>query len=45
MNFESNDMNFTQPLDPYQGPRYIELANDNMEKNVYDHLYNMTTRK
>jgi hypothetical protein len=34
MPFESDGMKFTQLLDTYQGPRYIEHANYNMEQNV-----------
>jgi hypothetical protein len=41
MTFESDGMKVTQPLDPYQGPRYIEMTNDNMETDVIDHLYTL----
>jgi hypothetical protein len=43
--FEPDDMKFTQPLDPYQGPWYIERANDNLELDVLDQLNNMTIGK
>jgi hypothetical protein len=36
MTFESDGMKVTQPLDPYQGPRYIEPTDDNMEEDVID---------
>jgi hypothetical protein len=31
MNFESDEMKYTQPLNLYQGPRYSEPTDDNME--------------
>jgi hypothetical protein len=45
MTFESDGMKVTQPLDPYQGPRYIEPADDNMEHDVLNQLYTMTAGK
>jgi hypothetical protein len=45
MTFESDGMKVTQPLDPYQGPRYTEPVDDNMEPYVLDQLYNMTAGK
>ena len=31
MNFEENGMKVTQPLDPYQGPLYMDSVEENME--------------
>jgi hypothetical protein len=42
MTFEVDGMKVTQPLDPYQGPRYIDPAEENMEQDVLDHLYTLT---
>jgi hypothetical protein len=39
------DMKVTQPLDPYQGPRYTETTDDNMEGDVIDQLYALTIGK
>jgi hypothetical protein len=36
MTFESDGMKVTQPLDPYQGPRYTESIDDNMEACIID---------
>ena len=45
MNFEANGSKFIQPLDPYQGPRYMEPMEEVMERDVLDHIYHMTTWK
>jgi hypothetical protein len=45
MTFESDGMKVTQRLDPYQGPRYIELVDDTLETDVLDNLYHMTVGK
>jgi hypothetical protein len=45
MTFESDGMKVTQPLDPYQGPRYTEPTDDNMEVDVIDQLYALTIGK
>jgi hypothetical protein len=45
MYFELDGMKVTQPLDPYQGPRYIDLVEGNMEEDALDHLYTLTTGK
>jgi len=31
-----------QPDDPYKGPRYTEPADDALERDVMDHIYNIT---
>jgi hypothetical protein len=38
MTFESYDMKVAQPLDPYQIPRYNDLADESMEKYTLDKL-------
>jgi len=45
MTFEYDGMKVTQPLYPYQGPRYTKVADDNMEVDVIDQLYALTARK
>jgi hypothetical protein len=45
MTFEADGMKVTQPLDPYQGPRYTNLVEENMEEDALDHLYTLTTGK
>jgi hypothetical protein len=45
MTFEADGMKVTQPLDPYQGPRYMDLVEGNMEEDALDHLYTLTTGK
>jgi hypothetical protein len=45
MNFKSDGMKVTQPLDPYKGPRYTEPKNDNMEIDAINYLYTSTVRK
>lgn len=39
MIFESNGLNVTFPLDPYQGPSYTEPAQEALETDVIDQLY------
>jgi hypothetical protein len=39
MTFEEDGMKVTQPLDPYQGPRYTDPAEENMEHYILDHVY------
>jgi hypothetical protein len=43
--FESDGMKFNQPFDLYQGPRYTELTNGTMDKNILDQSYDMTVGK
>jgi hypothetical protein len=45
MTFEYDGMKVTQPLDPYQGPRYNEPVDDTLEPDVLDKLYHMTIGK
>jgi len=45
MTFEADGMKVTQPLDPYQGPRYIDPTEENMKPNVLDTLYTLNTGK
>jgi hypothetical protein len=39
MKFEADGIKLVQPLDPYLGPRYIELVDHNMESEALDQLY------
>jgi hypothetical protein len=43
MIFEADGLKLVQPLDPYMGPRYIEPTDNNMESEVIDQLYTITT--
>ena len=36
MTFEVNGMRVTQPLDPYQDDKYMEIAIDSIEKDSLD---------
>jgi len=45
MTFESDGMKVTQPLYPYQGPWYTDPVDENMEQDVLDKLYTLTTGK
>jgi hypothetical protein len=45
MTFEEDGIKVTQPIDPYQFPRYMDPIEDNMEEDALDHLYTLTTRK
>jgi len=45
MTFDYDGMIVTQPLDPYQGPRYTKLVDDNIELDIIDHLYHLTIGK
>ena len=45
MNFESNGLKVTLPLDPYQGPSYIEPTHETLEIDVIDQLSQMTVGK
>jgi hypothetical protein len=45
MNFEEDGMKVTQPLDPYQGPRYMDSVEENMEEDSLDNLYTLTAGK
>jgi hypothetical protein len=45
MTFEADGMKFTQPLDPYQGPHYMDMVEGNMEKDALDHLYTLNIGK
>jgi hypothetical protein len=38
MNFEADGMKVNQPLDPYQGPLYTNLVDENMEHDFLDQL-------
>ena len=43
--FEDGEVKFTQPLDPYHGPRYTETVDNKKDAQLLDHLYQMTERK
>jgi len=45
MNFPVDGVKVIQPLDPYQGPRYTDSLDDNIEQNVLDQLCTMTIGK
>jgi hypothetical protein len=45
MTFEVDGMKVTQPLDPYQGPRYTDPIDENMEQDVLDQIYTLTIGK
>nr|KUM49186.1 hypothetical protein ABT39_MTgene3735 [Picea glauca] len=45
MTFEADGTRVIQPLDPYQGPRYTEPADDALERDVMDQISNMTAGK
>jgi hypothetical protein len=45
MIFEADGVKFIQPLDPYEGPRYTEPSNENMEPDILDQLYTVTIGK
>jgi len=38
-------MKFIQPPHPYQGPRYTELEDDNMETYFFDQFYALNVGK
>jgi hypothetical protein len=42
MSFEEDGMKVTQPLDLYEGPRYTNLVEGNMEEDSIDYLYTLT---
>jgi hypothetical protein len=42
MTFEADDIKVVQLLDPYLGPRYVELVDHNMESKALDQLYTIT---
>jgi hypothetical protein len=42
MMFEADGVKLVQPLDPYMGPGYIELVDNNMESEVLIQLYTIT---
>jgi hypothetical protein len=42
MTFECDEINITQLLDPYRGPRYNDLVDESMEQDDMDQLYNIT---
>lgn len=41
----TNRLRVIHPLDPYQGPRFIELADDKDEPGGLDQLYTLTVGK
>jgi hypothetical protein len=43
MMFEADGVKVIHPLDPYMGPRYTEPVDNNMESEVLDQLYTITT--
>jgi hypothetical protein len=45
MTFDSDGIRVIQPLDPYQGPWYIEPVDDAMERDVLEQIYHLTTGK
>jgi hypothetical protein len=45
MNFEVDGMKVTKPIDPYQGPHYIDPVEGNVEEDTLDHLYTLTKGK
>jgi hypothetical protein len=45
MTFELDGMRVTQPLDPYQGPRYTEPIDDTLEPDVLDQVISHDCRK
>ena len=45
MIFEDGEIRVTQPLNPYQGPRYIETVDNREDAQLLDHLYQMTARR
>jgi len=45
MIFEENGLRVIQPLNPYQGPRFTELADDKDQPSVLYQLYMLIARK
>jgi len=45
MTFESDCTRVNYPLDPCQGPRYIEPTSDILEHDVLDQIYHMIVGK
>jgi hypothetical protein len=45
MTFEVDSMKLTQPLDPYQGPRYTDPTEENMEQDILDQICTLTSGK
>lgn len=45
MIFEVDGVRVIQPLDPYQGPRFIEFVDDREDPWTLDQLYKLTTSK
>lgn len=45
MIFEEGEVRVTQPLDPYQGPRYTETVDNREDAQMLDNLYQMIAGK
>ena len=45
MIFEDGELRVTQPLNPYQCPRYTETVDNREDAQMMDHLYQMTAGK
>lgn len=45
MIFEDGEVRVTQPLDPYQGPRYTKMVDNREDAQMMDHLYQMIAGK